>query len=231
MTNNRNDRWNKVSHIWEIIDRLRGESGCPWDRKQTPESVQTYLVEEAHEASAAVRAGKAGEVLDELGDVLFMVFFLIHLYEEQGDFSLEEVSDRICEKMIRRHPHVFGEVKVQSTREVRANWEQIKAKEKAAKGGESTDGVPESLPALMRAYRVLSRLANQDPSRNDLEARTREFGLKSQKLCEDLGSGRSVSSAVFGDILLDLVNLARIERCRPEDSLHERLRSLDGSSS
>src|SRR5512147_2007808 len=117
MTNGKS-RWGEVGAIWEIIDQLRGEPGCPWDRKQTPESVQTYLVEEAHEAASAVRSGDVEEAAEELGDLLFMVFFIIHLYEEQGEFQLDAVCDHITEKMIRRHPHVFGETKVKSTREV-----------------------------------------------------------------------------------------------------------------
>ena len=229
MTNERNDRWKKVSQIWEIIDRLRGEPGCPWDRKQTPESVQTYLVEEAHEAAASVRAGKVNETLDELGDVLFMVFFLIHLYEERGDFRLDDVSDRICEKMVRRHPHVFGDVTVHSSKEVVDNWQKIKESEKAAKG-ESSDDVPESLPALIRAYRMLSRLAHRDSRWDDLDVQTQEFALEGQRLVEEIRSDGGASSEAFGELLLALVNLARLHHYRSEDVLHERLRSLGSSS-
>ena len=105
----RTDRCNVIGEILRIIESLLGENGCPWDRKQTPETVQTYLVEESHEAVAAVRAGKVEEVADELGDVLFMALFLVRLDEGRGDFNLEDVCRLICEKMIRRHPHVFGE--------------------------------------------------------------------------------------------------------------------------
>ncbi len=152
----KNDRWGKVARLWEIIDRLRGENGCPWDRQQTPESVQTYLVEEAHEAAAAVRAGAVEEASEELGDVLFMVLFLIHLYEEAGRCTLEAVCDRIADKMIRRHPHVFGTTTVDSAADVRINWEKIKEKEKKDRPLAEL-GVPDTLPALIRAYRVLSR--------------------------------------------------------------------------
>ena len=115
------DRWNAIEEILRIIERLRSETGCPWDRKQTPETIQTYLVEESHEAAAAVRAKKVEEVAEELGDVLFMAFFLVYLYEQRGDFSLEEVCRRISEKMIRRHPHVFGGTSVNSAEEVKDN--------------------------------------------------------------------------------------------------------------
>ncbi len=230
MMESEQDRWLKVRRIWEIIDHLRGESGCPWDRKQTPESVQTYLIEEAHEASAAIRSGHTREAADELGDLLFMVFFLIHLYEEKDDFQLQEVCDLICEKMIRRHPHVFGDATVRSDKEVRQNWEKIKAGEKAGKVKPS-EGIPESLPALMRAYRMISRLAGKEDSRwNDVQARTQEFVGKSQILGNYMTSESPMSAKAFGEILLDLVNLARLKGYRAEDCLHEALKTLEGSS-
>jgi MazG family protein len=230
MGNELSERWDKVRRIWEIIDQLRGEGGCPWDRKQTPESVQTYLVEEAHEASSAVRAGDHEEVGEELGDLLFMVFFMVHLYEEKGSFRLEDVCDLITEKMVRRHPHVFGETTVRSVDEVRDNWEKIKAGEKAGAGKEASV-IPESLPALMRAYRMVARLAQKDPGWDDPDAQAREYALKSNQLCEAIVSDSPVSPEMFGEVLLQLVNLARIKKLRAEDCLHERLRSLDSDNS
>jgi MazG family protein len=219
-------RWEKLRAIWEIIDRLRGEAGCPWDRKQTPESVQTYLLEEAHEAAAAVRAGHVREVAEELGDLIFMVLFLVHLYEEKGLFRLDEVGDLICDKMIRRHPHVFGDATAETAQEVRDNWEKIKAKEKAATG-ESSGGVPQSLPALMRGYRMVSRLSHDEGSPwNDLKSRAEEFAVKSQALSRELLDGIPVSSDAFGKLLLGLVNLARLRGYQPENCLHESLRDL-----
>lgn len=223
---NVDNRWEKMRAIWEIIDRLRGESGCPWDRKQTPESVQTYLIEEAHEAAAAVRVGHVQEVAEELGDVIFMMLFLIHLYEEQGLFRLDDVCDLICEKMIRRHPHVFGDATANTAQEVRDNWEKIKANEKAATG-KASGGVPESLPALMRAHRMVSRLADKEGSRwHDLEAQIEEFSRQAQALSKQLSNHEPVSSARFGELLLDLVNLTRLEGYQAENCLHDCLRSL-----
>jgi MazG family protein len=224
----KDNRWEKMRAIWEIIGRLRGESGCPWDRKQTPESVQTYLIEEAHEAAAAVRTGEAREVADELGDLLFMTLFLVHLYQEQGSFRLDDVCDLICDKMIRRHPHVFGDSTVKSAEEVRDNWEKIKANEKAATG-EATGEIPESLPALMRGHRMVSRLSHEDDSHwNDQESRITEFSRKSQGLSTQLLDGVPVSSTAFGDLLLDLVNLARLKGYQAEICLHDSLRRLAG---
>lgn len=226
-----NQRWDKVRAIWEIIDRLRGDPGCPWDRKQTPESVQTYLVEEAHEAASAVRSGQVEEAADELGDVLFMVFFLIHLYEEHRDFTLDEVCELICEKMIRRHPHVFGDITVHSTQEVRDNWEKIKAGEKAS-AGKKAGVIPESLPALMRAYRIISRLSQQEGAPwNDLEAGCGDLFEKSRNLKGLMTDGASVPPELFGKLLIDIVNLARLKGYRAEDCLHAALKSLPASDS
>jgi MazG family protein len=227
VTINDKERWEKVRRIYEIIDRLRGESGCPWDRKQTPEKVQTYLIEEAHEAASAVRAGHREEAAEELGDLLFMVFFLIHLYEEYGDFRLEEVCDTICEKMVRRHPHVFGETSVDSAEEVKDNWEKIKADEKASVG-KKQDRVPESLPALMRAYRMLARLSRKEGSDlNDVSAQTRRFLEMGGVLAANPTGDNSVSANDFGELLLALVNLARLKGYRAEDCLHERLVQME----
>jgi MazG family protein len=222
-----NSRWEKIEGIWRIIERLRGESGCPWDRRQTPETIQTYLVEEAHEGAAAVRAGKAGDVAEELGDVLFMVLFLAFLYEERGDFTLDEVCGLISEKMIRRHPHVFGEISVGTAEEVKDNWEKIKENEKKERGI-IPEPIPESLPALMRAYRMVSRLAQKgNGGWNDLGPRVRDFSRKSREMVDALSTSGAVSPELIGEVLFDLVNIARIQGYRAEDVLHQRLREIE----
>jgi MazG family protein len=222
------DRWNAIEEILRIIERLRSETGCPWDRKQTPETIQTYLVEESHEAAAAVRAKKVDEVAEELGDVLFMAFFLVYLYEQRGDFSLEEVCRRVSEKMIRRHPHVFGETSVSSAEEVKDNWEMIKAQEKRASGKTQTEPVPDSLPALIRAHRILSRLSQKDDANwNDLLKQGREFAGESKELASKIESGRLDSEDDLGRLLARLVNIARLKGYRAEDILHNFLRKLE----
>ncbi len=230
MTENEKGRWDKVRGVYEIISRLRGESGCPWDRKQTPESVQTYLIEEAHEAASAIRSRRPEEAAEELGDLLFMVFFMIHLYEEKKDFRLEDVCDGICEKMIRRHPHVFGNVDIASVQDVKDNWEKIKKAENAS-AGKPASRVPESLPALMRAYRILSRVPDgEKPGLGDLDAQARALSEKGRKLCGGIGGDMPVESRDFGDMLLTLVNMARLKGFRAEDCLHEAINRLDNAS-
>ena len=188
--------------------------------------MQTYLVEEAHEAAAAVRAGKVEEVADELGDVLFMVLFLVYLYEQRGDFALDEVCRHISEKMIRRHPHVFGDVTVGSAEEVKDNWEKIKEKEKKAEG-KVGEPVPESLPALMRAYRILSRLSHKDEGWSDLQAQAQAFGDGSRELTDRIGKDVPVTPHEIGQLLFDLVNIARLKGFRAEDILHEHLLGVE----
>jgi len=217
------DNCRALEQILLIIERLRSETGCPWDRRQTPETVQTYLVEESHEAAAAVRAGEVQEAAEELGDVLFMALFLVYLYEQRGDFSLEEVCRRIVEKMVRRHPHVFGETSVGSAEEVKDNWEKIKAVEKRA-GGKAAQPVPESLPALMRAYRILSRLSqNENVDWNDLLKQGRKFAAESGELASRIEGGSQMSTRHIGSLLVRLVNIARLQGHRAEDLLHDFL--------
>lgn len=221
------DRCDGIEEILRIIERLLGENGCPWDRKQTPESVQTYLVEESHEAAAAVRAGKTAEVAEELGDVLFMAFFLVRLYERKGDFSLEDVCRLISEKMIRRHPHVFGEMKVNSTKEVKENWEKIKASEKQT-SGKTAEPVPDSLPALMRAYRMLSRLSQKEGEQwSGLPQQVRQFARESDELASRIETDDGRFQKDLGRLLARLVNIARLKGYRAEDVLHDFLRKLE----
>ncbi|MGO9022344.1 MAG: MazG family protein [Syntrophobacteraceae bacterium] len=223
----RTDRLNAIEEILRIIERLRSETGCPWDRKQTPETVQTYLVEESHEAAAAVRAGKVEEVAEELGDVLFMAFFLVYLYEQRGDFSLEEVCRKISEKMIRRHPHVFGETSVSSAEEVKDNWEMIKAGEMLA-SGKTAEPVPDSLPALIRAHRILSRLSQkEDVNWNDLLKQGRELARETNELAGKIESARLDSQDDLGRLFARLVSIARLKGYRAEDILHDFLRKLE----
>ena len=122
----------------ELVARLRAPDGCPWDRKQTPESFKRYLLEETHELLEALENDDRTHIKEELGDLLFQVLFLSRLYQEEGAFTLEEVIRGVIEKMVRRHPHVFGEVKVESEAELRRQWERIKAGEKAPKGQEDS---------------------------------------------------------------------------------------------
>lgn len=151
-----------------VMDRLRSPDGCPWDAKQTHESLVPYLIEEAHEAAEAIEAGDRQDVIDELGDVLLQVAFHARIGEEdeESPWDIDDVAGAIVAKLVRRHPHVFGDVDAPTAEHVEANWEAIKAAEREAKaaGPDSSDeqgvldGVPASMPSLARAVKVVSRL-------------------------------------------------------------------------
>ena len=141
-----------IDTILELIETLRGENGCPWDRKQTPGSIGTYVLEEVYELLEAIDGGDAKEICEELGDVLFLLMFLVDIFKDWGKFDLKEVIRQNSEKMIRSHPNVFGENKVKDAEEVKAQWSRIKKEEKPQKKGRSIlDGIPPALPALLRA--------------------------------------------------------------------------------
>jgi len=215
----------QLERLIELVARLRGPDGCPWDREQTPETVRRYVLEEAYEVVDAVDHGSPAHVAEELGDLLFMLLFLANLYGEKGDFRLEEVLRQVAEKMIRRHPHVFGNRQVNSSTQVKENWEEIKRQERAtASLGPTLDGVPRSLPALMRAHRSLSRLVRTLHRPLSRGAILDELARSFQALLQD-GSGPSPAppSALLGKILLLLVALGLQAGIRTEEALDQTL--------
>jgi tetrapyrrole methylase family protein/MazG family protein len=140
-----------------ILHRLRSPGGCPWDAEQTHETLRPYLIEEAYEVLEALDAASDAELRDELGDLLLQVIFHSELATERGAFSIDDVVENICAKLVRRHPHVFGDTTVSSASEVERNWAAIKKTERAERGHASSsaiDGVPRSLPGLIRAHRL-----------------------------------------------------------------------------
>lgn len=165
-----------ATRLTDLVSRLRGPGGCPWDAKQTEETIRMYLLEEAYEVLDAVERGSREELCGELGDLLFQVLFLARLAEEEGAFDLVDVMEGITEKMIRRHPHVFGSVSLETPEEVAESWARIKREEKGGrKGADGPGDVPDGLPALLRAHRLTQRAAAaegaEDPraSRADIE--------------------------------------------------------------
>ena len=146
--------------LFALVESLRGEHGCPWDKKQTPRTMLIYLIEEMYELADAIESNRAEDVREELGDVLFHIVFIARLFQETDQFSIYDVAGEITDKMIRRHPHVFGTARVDNTDEVRQNWHKIKQDEKK-KGSKIsvTDSVPKKLPALLRSYQICERTA------------------------------------------------------------------------
>ena len=149
----------RLTELLAIMARLRAADGCPWDRQQTFASIAPYTVEEAYEVADAIERGDLGDLKDELGDLLFQVVFHAQMAHEAGEFDFDAVAGAICDKLTRRHPHVFGGSPSLSLTEQSAAWEDIKAAERAGADSSALHGVPNALPALLRAYKLSKRAA------------------------------------------------------------------------
>jgi tetrapyrrole methylase family protein/MazG family protein len=201
-----------------IMARLRGADGCPWDRRQTKDDLKPFLIEETYEIVEALDKGDAQGLREELGDLLFHIIFMARIAEEEGAFGIFDVIQGIAEKMVRRHPHVFGDATASEPCEVEANWAKLKAAEKPR--ASLMEGLPLQLPALMRAYRLTQRAArvgfdweNKDQVWEKLEEELQEF---QEALRED---EKEALREELGDILFTMVNVARFIGCDPEDAL------------
>lgn len=214
-----------IDDVMALIRALRAEDGCPWDRKQTPSTLSVYLIEEVHELVEAIEADDDEAVVDELGDVFFQVLFLVFLFEQAGRLELGRVLERNIRKMVRRHPHVFGDDHVENAEQVKERWREIKRKEKKHQGS-LMDSVPSGLPALMRAYRISERAAgigfdweNVQGVMDQVESEWSEFKNEMADLASRATNGDSPAALEFGDVLFSLVNVARMAGFHPETAL------------
>ncbi|MGE7676068.1 nucleoside triphosphate pyrophosphohydrolase [Lysinibacillus sp. NPDC094403] len=204
----------------QIIAVLRGPNGCPWDQKQTHESLKKYLLEEAHEYLAAVDAEDDFAMIEELGDVLLQVFLHAQIGEDQGYFTLEDVLASISEKMIRRHPHVFGDVSVEDAEDVVANWEVIKAEEKGISDKPLLKEEYRASSALQTAYNYQKRAAKVGFDWPDVDGAWDKFAEEWQEFRNEVTKGTNASRLdEFGDVLFTLVNLARFYKLSPEEAM------------
>ncbi|ERP31626.1 nucleoside triphosphate pyrophosphohydrolase [Chitinivibrio alkaliphilus] len=218
----------QIRRLEEIIARLRGPEGCPWDQKQTPHSIKGHLIEEAYEYLDALDHNDVEEMQEELGDILLQIVFHCHMAAEKNQFSLDEVGKTICEKLIRRHPHVFGETRADSAEEVLANWEKIKAGETGKERRTSIlDGVPTALPSLMKAEKLQKKASRAgfdwkslSPVLNKVEEEFGEF-----REAVETGNHRHAEKEL-GDILFSLVNVARHVDISAEEGLQASIRSF-----
>ncbi len=210
-----------IKALVALVESLRGEPGCPWDKKQTPRTMLIYLIEEMYELVDAIESNRAEEVREELGDVLFHIVFITRLFQETGDFSVYDVARDITEKMIRRHPHVFGTTRVDNTDEVRQNWHKIKQNEKKqSKKGSVLDSVPRKLPSLMRAYQIGERAAHCGFDKEDHENLLNKLNSEFEQLKQSIKHNQSDRiSNDFGSLLFSLVHLARLLKIHPETAL------------
>lgn len=201
---------------------MRGPDGCPWDRRQTLSDFKVYLIDEAYEVLQAMDAADRKLLCEELGDLLFQIVFIARLAEEEGSFGIQQVIELIEEKMIRRHPHVFGDSSVSTAQEVLDQWEAIKASEGKSSGSSILAGVPESLPALYRAYRLGLKAAKVGfdwPGPKEVMAKVKEeLGELEERFCQ---GDRDGAAQELGDLLFALANLARHLEREPEGLLRQ----------
>jgi len=199
-----------VNETRALIKRLRAENGCPWDRKQTPVSMVRYLIEESYELQEAIHGGDPCEMADELGDTWFQLVFLIHLLEETHGLSFAEVVKTNHQKMIRRHPHVFGDETAETVDEVKTHWARIKEEEKAEKPASLLDTVTSGTPPLMRARDVSKVTAQAGFDWDDMDGVMEKVHEEWTEFTEALDSGdKKAASMEFGDLIFTLVNVAR----------------------
>jgi tetrapyrrole methylase family protein/MazG family protein len=205
--------------------QLRGPAGCPWDREQTPESLKPFLIEECYEVIDALDEGSSDKVKEELGDLLFQIIFHARIAEEKGAFTITDVISAIVEKMTRRHPHVFGEEKLSTAGEVLANWEEIKKTEKAHQERTSIlDGVPQGLPALLRAHGIQKRAARVGFDWNELDEALPKLDEEIMEFKQSLKSkDASGIEEELGDIFFMLVNISRFLEINPENALRKTI--------
>jgi len=207
----------RLAALISVVHRLRVPGGCPWDREQTHASLRSTLLEEAYEVLEAIDQGSMPALREELGDVLLQVLMQAEIGQESGEFSLGDVADGVREKLIRRHPHVFGDVQVSGADEVVRNWEALKAAEYRRES--ALDGVQRSLPALQWAWSLQRRAANVGFDWPDVEGAL-------DKVREELDELRQAATpeeheAEFGDLVFSMVNVARKMGMNPEDALRQ----------
>jgi len=208
----------------ELIARLRAPGGCPWDREQTHESVKPMTIEEAYEVAHAIDEKDDAELAGELGDLLLQVVFHANIAEERGAFRLRQVIERVAEKMVRRHPHVFADDGAATSGEVLRNWEAIKAAERAQKGKEDAsmlDSVHTGLPAVMEAFQLttkVSRVGFDWPGPGDALLKLDEEAGELREAVREKADARRVAEEV-GDLLFVAVNVARLTGVDPESAL------------
>lgn len=214
----------RFARFVELITRLRAPGGCPWDREQTHESVKPMTIEEAYEVAQAIDEGDDPELAAELGDLLLQVVFHADIAAERGAFSLREVIEHVSEKMVRRHPHVFGEDDAQTSGEVLRNWEAIKAAERQARGKDDAsmlDSVHQGLPAIMEAFQMTTKVSRVGFDWRDAQGAFLKLEEETDELREAVraGTGSEEVYEEVGDLMFAAVNVARLAGVDPESAL------------
>ena len=204
-----------IDRLLTIMDDLREQ--CPWDRKQTFESLRHLTIEETYELSESLLKGSSDDIKSELGDLLLHIVFYAKIGSEKSSFDIADVANRICDKLIQRHPHVYGDVEVTDEKEVKQNWEQLKLKHDR-KG--VLDGVPDSLPSLVKAYRMQEKAAGVGFDWDHASGVMQKIEEELQEFYDEVDrNDKSSAELEFGDLLFSLVNYARFIGINPDDAL------------
>ncbi len=218
----------EFDRLVEIIERLRAPGGCPWDAEQTHQSISSCMVEEAFEAVEAIQDNDMEHLKEELGDVLIQVVFHSAIAAENGNFKIEDVINGICDKLVYRHPHVFGEVEVADSAEVKKNWEMLKQQEKGKEERESLlDGIPEVLPALLYARKMQTKAARVGFDWDDVRGAIAKMAEETDELLKEIENGNhDAIEDEIGDLLFSIVNVTRFCKVDPEAALRRTNRKF-----
>jgi len=210
----------EIDELVSVIKRLRTpDGGCPWDLKQTPETLREYIIEEAYELVEAIEKKEKQKIIEESGDLLLQVLLLSQIFSERDDFKLQDVASELKDKLIRRHPHVFGDVKVDSAEEVKANWEKIKKKEK--KKESILSDYPPSMPSLQVAKRISEQASSVGFDWNEpLKALEKVEEELSELRAEIINENDDASFEETGDLLFAVANVARLLKINPDTALN-----------
>ncbi len=214
-----------LKDMLEILETLRGEAGCPWDRKQTHQSLKSHLIEESYEVMEALDEKNPTHLKEELGDLLLQIFFHAQIASEKNEFDFADILEVLSEKMKRRHPHVFQNEKIEKVEEVSLRWEEIKAQEKRDKGETETSilkYIPKSLPALQKAYKIGKKVATVGFDWPQIEGVIEKVEEEFQELKEALKSGQIIDiQEELGDVFFTLSNFSRHLNLNPEELLQQ----------
>ena len=212
--------------LLSIMDELREK--CPWDRKQTMETLRPLTIEETYELGDAILRNDLQEVRKELGDLLLHMVFYARIGSELGAFTITDVLNGICEKLIHRHPHIYGDVQVRDEEEVRSNWEKIKLKEKARAGGKSSvlEGVPQSLPSMVKAIRIQDKARGVGFDWDNSAQVWEKVKEEMEEFHQEVERGSAKQAEELGDVLFSLVNYARFLGLDPDEALERTNRKF-----
>jgi tetrapyrrole methylase family protein/MazG family protein len=211
------------NELVSLMECLRGPEGCPWDREQTTESLVPFVIEEAYEVAGAIDSQDHDSVKEELGDLLFQIIFLCQLAKERGEFDINDVIKGACEKMVRRHPHVFMDRKLETAKEVLSQWAAIKQEEKKKHKGYLSE-LPEAFPALLRAQKVTERAAKVGFDWENLDQVVDKVKEELDEFEKALSAkDANATEEELGDLLFALVNVSRFLEVNPEEALRKTI--------